>query len=174
MLSGYNSFTLTLVTTATEAQLRLVLTIQNHTQSETRVYTSRHHLIGRYVRIRFSPHHNEHLQLCEVQVQGKYHYHPRTKYGGRYCFHSCLSVHILGGVDRGGGYPLSRSGREGYHISDQDKGYPVPGQDGGTPCQDWIGYHPSGLDGVPPPSELDGVPPNWDWMGVLSRRKIGS
>ena len=39
-------------------------------ESETRVYTCPPQMIGRYVRIRFSVNTMEHLQLCEVQIQG--------------------------------------------------------------------------------------------------------
>ena len=38
--------------------------------SETRVYTCPTEMYGRYVRIRFASNKVEHLQLCEVQVQG--------------------------------------------------------------------------------------------------------
>ena len=38
--------------------------------SETRVYTCPHRLYGRYVRIRFASSKTQHLQLCEVQIQG--------------------------------------------------------------------------------------------------------
>ena len=38
--------------------------------SETRVYTCRNYLKGRYVRIRYPSDYQQHLQLCEVQVQG--------------------------------------------------------------------------------------------------------
>ena len=39
-------------------------------ESETRVYTCPPQMVGRYVRIRFSENTMEHLQLCEVQIQG--------------------------------------------------------------------------------------------------------
>ena len=38
--------------------------------SETRVYTCPQKMYGRYVRIRFASDKTEHLQLCEVQIQG--------------------------------------------------------------------------------------------------------
>ena len=40
-------------------------------ESETRVYACPPRMVGRYVRIRFSEDRREHLQLCEVQIQGK-------------------------------------------------------------------------------------------------------
>ena len=44
--------------------------IRTFESSETRVYTCRNHLKGRYVRIRFDEKTRQVLQLCEVQVQG--------------------------------------------------------------------------------------------------------
>ena len=41
-----------------------------YSESETRVYTCPPQMVGRYVRIRFSENTREHLQLCEVQIQG--------------------------------------------------------------------------------------------------------
>ena len=38
--------------------------------SETRVYVCPSEIYGRFVRIRFDTHKTEHLQLCEVQVEG--------------------------------------------------------------------------------------------------------
>ena len=38
--------------------------------AETRVYTCPTGIYGRYVRIRFASNKYQHLQLCEVQVQG--------------------------------------------------------------------------------------------------------
>ena len=39
--------------------------------SETRVYTCPDGIYGRYVRVRYAPNKQDHLQLCEVQVQGR-------------------------------------------------------------------------------------------------------
>ena len=61
-----------------------------------------------------------------------------------------------------GGVPNPRSGQ-----GDD----PIPGQDGtpirngwGTPCQDWMEY---------PPSGLDGGTPHQDWMGYPPHQGIG-
>ena len=43
---------------------------QSFQSSETRVYTCRNYLKGRYVRIRHPSDYQECLHLCEVQVQG--------------------------------------------------------------------------------------------------------
>ena len=107
---------------------------------------------------------------------------------GRYCFHRCVSVHIMGCGVRGG-YSCPANGGEGVtptqlrghtpiwpmrgvypHLV--NGGYAHPADwgwypirlTGGTPCQDWMGV-PLIRTGwtTPSPLGLDGVTPHPHW-----------
>ena len=109
--------------------------------------------------------------------------HPRSGRGGGVAPFPGLDgggEFLIPGLD-GGGTP-SQIWTGGYPIPDLDRGGTIPGLDRGvphprsggryprtgwgtpqsktgwgTPTQDWIGYPPLGLDGVPPPIQV--------WMG---------
>ena len=94
---------------------------------------------------------------------------PTYKVRGRYCFHRCLSVHILGGGEdylillTGGGGTLSQVSRwkGGTPSQIQGEGYPIQPIGGiPHPRSRWGGTPPVPTwDGVPPCPILDGIPP---------------
>ena len=92
-------------------------------------------------------------------INGPNNHRPHPKDEGKYCFHRCLSVNILGG-----GYP---------HPADQRMGYPYPSWLGG-----WYAHpshpvlmgggvpHPAMRGGGTYPRSGWGVPPSQIRMGI--------